>query len=71
MAHTAPMKIDMIITRGMESTPNLDISITVRLKNTIHLSGMLNTRAMNRQYLPKSAKEFVIIMNVTVNSVQI
>lgn len=42
----------MIITSGIESTPNFVISKIVRLKNTFHLFGLLNTRDINRQYFP-------------------
>lgn len=62
MAITAPINSDMIITRGMESTPNFEISAMVRLKNTFHLSGMENTRLMNRQYRPKVVSDDVSIM---------
>lgn len=52
------MNNDIIITKGIESTPNFDISATVRFKYTRHLSGMANTRFINMQYLPNVAIEF-------------
>ena len=61
MVITAPMKRDMIITRGMESTPSLLISKTKRLKNSLHLSGERNTWAMKIQYFPKVAIELINI----------
>ena len=57
MAMTAPINSDMIITKGIESTPSLDISNTVRLPKVRHRSGMANTLLMNRQYRPKVASE--------------
>jgi hypothetical protein len=49
IAITAPIKIEIIITRGIESTPSFEISAIVRLPNTRHLSGNENTRCIKRQ----------------------
>jgi hypothetical protein len=62
MAITAPIKIEITITNGMESTPNLEISAIVRLPNTRHFSGKENTRCMKRQYRPNVANELVNII---------
>jgi hypothetical protein len=62
IAITAPIKIEIIITKGIESTPSFEISAIVRLPNTRHLSGNANTRCMKRQYRPKVAKELVNII---------
>jgi hypothetical protein len=62
MAITAPMNIDIIITNGIESTPNFVISAIVRLPNTRHLSGKANTRCIKRQYCPNVANELVNII---------
>lgn len=62
MVITAPINKDMIITRGIESTPSLLISKTRRLKNSFHLSGTLNTWEMKMQYLPKEATELINII---------
>jgi hypothetical protein len=59
MAITAPINTEIISTNGIESIPNLDISAVVRRKNTFHLSGIANTRLINKQYLPKVSKELV------------
>ena len=40
---TAPINTDIIKTKGIESTPNLLISNNIFLKNSLHLSGILNT----------------------------
>ena len=48
MVITEPMKREMMMTRGMESTPNLLISNMVRFQNTFQRLGLLNTRAMKR-----------------------
>ena len=49
---TEPIKSEMTITRGMESTPSLFISNTVRFQNTFQRDGMLNTRHMKSVYFP-------------------
>jgi hypothetical protein len=56
------MKTAIISTNGIESTPNLAISSVVRLKKTLHLSGIVNTRLINRQYLPKVSNADIIVM---------
>ena len=63
MVITAPMKREITITKGMESTPSFDISKKVREKNVFHLSGMENTLFMNMQYLPKEANDSEIIIS--------
>lgn len=62
MVITAPINREIIMTNGMESTPNLLISKTRRLKNSFHLSGILKTWAINNQYLPKDAIELINIL---------
>lgn len=66
MAHTAPIKMDMIITNGMESMPSFEISSIVRLKNTLHLSGKVKIFLIKRQYCPMEVSDDVniIIYNI-------
>lgn len=49
MAITAPMKSEIIITRGIESNPSFEISARNLRPVTFHLSGIANTRHMNMQ----------------------
>ena len=49
MVQTAPMKMEMTMTRGMESMPSFVISAIVRLKNVRQRSGTFQTRVMNMQ----------------------
>ena len=60
MVITAPIKREMTITSGIESTPSLEISKNVRRKNVFQRSGIANTLLMKMQYLPKVASESVI-----------
>ena len=66
MAQTAPIKMDMIITNGMESMPSFEISSIVRLKNTLHLSGKVKIFLIKRQYCPIEVSDDVniIIYNI-------
>ncbi len=49
MVITAPMKIEMTITSGMESMPSLVTSSTKRFAYTLRRSGRENTRHTNCQ----------------------
>ena len=62
MAQTAPMKMLITITRGIESKPSLETSAIVRRAITPQRSGRAKTRFINIQYWPKVAKESVIII---------
>ena len=48
MAITAPMKTEIVMTMGIESIPNLYISEIYLLKNSLHRSGIVNTRLINK-----------------------
>ncbi len=62
IAITAPIKREMTTTSGMESTPSLYISFTIRRADTLHLSGIDITRVMNIQYRPNVSIALVSII---------